>query len=164
MGVTLIITIGIILLVIGLASCVLPPLPGPPIAFIALLLARFGLNKVQELPNWLLILYAAIIILVLIIDNFIPIWGTKKFGGTKAGIRGSFIGILVGIFLAPFGGISIIICPFLGAIIGELIAGENFTLAVKSGIGSFVGFLLTSGIKIILVVTIGFHFIKVTLF
>ncbi len=164
MEVALIITIGIILLVIGLASCVLPPLPGPPIAFIALLLARFGLNKVQELPNWLLILYAAIIILVLIIDNFIPIWGTKKFGGTKAGIRGSFIGILVGIFLAPFGGISIIICPFLGAIIGELIAGKNFTLAVKSGIGSFVGFLLTSGIKIILVVTIGFHFIKVTLF
>ncbi|MCB0511118.1 MAG: DUF456 domain-containing protein [Bacteroidetes bacterium] len=164
MGVTLIITIGIILLVIGLASCVLPPLPGPPIAFIALLLARFGLDKTQELPNWILILYAAIIIIVLIIDNFIPIWGTKKFGGTKAGIRGSFIGILVGIFLAPFGGISIIICPFLGAIIGELIAGENFTLAVKSGIGSFVGFLLTSGIKIILVVAIGFHFIKVTLF
>ena len=73
MEVALIITIGIILLVIGLASCVLPPLPGPPIAFIALLLARFGLNKVQELPNWLLILYAAIIILVLIIDNFIQI-------------------------------------------------------------------------------------------
>lgn len=164
MELAFIITIGIILLIIGLASCVLPPLPGPPIAFAALLLARFGLDKTQDLPNWLLIVYAVIIIIVLIVDNFIPIWGTKKFGGTKAGIRGSFVGILIGMFLAPFGGISIIICPFLGAIIGELIAGEKFNIAVRSGIGSFIGFLLTSGIKIILVIAIGIQFFKATLF
>jgi len=70
----------------------------------------------------------------------------------------------VGVFLSPFGGISIIICPFLGAMIGELIAGQEFSLAIKSGIGSFVGFLLTSGIKIILVVMMCFHFFKAVLF
>jgi uncharacterized protein YqgC (DUF456 family) len=164
MELALVVTIGIILIIIGLASCVLPPLPGPPIAFIALLLAHFGLDKKTEIPVWVLIVYAVVIVFVLIIDNFIPIWGTKKFGGTKAGIRGSFVGILVGIFLTPFGGISIIICPLLGAVIGELIAGENIELAIKSGIGSFIGFLLTSGLKIMLVVFIAIHFIKVTLF
>ncbi len=156
----IIITIGIILLVIGLVSCVLPPLPGPPIAYIALLIARFGLDKQDEIPLWLLITYGVFILIVLIIDYFIPVWSTKKFGGTKAGIRGCFIGILVGIIFAPFGGISIIICPFLGAMIGELIDGQEFSLAIKSGIGSFIGFLLTSGIKIILVLMICYHYFK----
>ncbi|HRH57029.1 MAG TPA: DUF456 domain-containing protein [Chitinophagales bacterium] len=156
----IIITIGIILLVIGLVSCVLPPLPGPPIAYIALLIARLGLDKQDEIPLWLLITYGVFIVIVLIIDNFIPVWSTKKFGGTKAGIRGCFIGIVVGIIFAPFGGISIIICPFLGAMIGELIDGQEFSLAIKSGIGSFIGFLLTSGIKIILVLMICYHYFK----
>lgn len=156
----IIITIGIILLVIGLVSCVLPPLPGPPIAYIALLIARFGLDKQDEIPLWLLITYGIFILIVLIIDYFIPVWSTKKFGGTKAGIRGCFIGIVVGIIFAPFGGISIIICPFLGAMIGELIDGQEFSLAMKSGIGSFIGFLLTSGIKIILVLMICYHYFK----
>ena len=160
MEASIIITIGIILLVIGLVSCVLPPLPGPPIAYLALLLAYFGLNATNDLPLWLLILYAIIILLITIIDNFIPVWSTQKFGGTKAGIRGCFIGILVGILLAPFGGFSIIICPFLGAMTGELIDGQEFTVAIKSGIGSFVGFLLTSGLKIIFVLMICFHFFK----
>lgn len=160
MEASIIITIGIILLVIGLVSCVLPPLPGPPIAYLALLLAYFELNATNDLPLWLLILYAVIILLITIIDNFIPVWSTQKFGGTKAGIRGCFIGILVGILLAPFGGFSIIICPFLGAMTGELIDGQEFTVAIKSGIGSFVGFLLTSGLKIILVLMICFHFFK----
>lgn len=160
MEASIIITIGIILLVVGLVSCVLPPLPGPPIAFGALVLAYFGLDKMNNLPLWLLITYAAIIVIISIIDYFIPVWSTKKFGGTKAGIRGCFIGILVGVILSPFGGFSIIVCPFLGALLGELIDGQDFMTAIKSGIGSFVGFLLTSGIKIILVLMICYHFFK----
>jgi uncharacterized protein YqgC (DUF456 family) len=160
MEVSIIITIGIILLVVGLVSCVLPPFPGPPLAFIALLIAHFGLGKTEDLPAWLLITYAVITAIVLLVDNFIPIWGTKKFGGTKAGIRGSFIGILIGIILSPFGGISIIICPFLGAMLGELLTGQEFSVALKSGIGSFIGFLLTSGIKIMLVLMMCYHYFK----
>lgn len=160
MELSIIITIGIILLVVGLVSCVLPPLPGPPIAYLSLVLIYFAKDKPEELPLWLLIVYAVVTVIVLLVDNFIPIWGTKQFGGTKAGIRGSFIGILIGIFLSPFGGISIILCPFLGAMIGELFVGQTLSVAVKSGIGSFVGFLLTSGLKIILVVMMGYHFIK----
>ncbi|HMW13120.1 MAG: DUF456 domain-containing protein [Chitinophagales bacterium] len=160
MEAAILISIGIILLVIGLVSCVLPPLPGPPIAYIALLIAAISLNKTQDLPNWLLIVYAIITVFILIIDNFIPVWSTKKFGGTKAGIRGCFIGIVIGIIFSPFGGISIILCPFLGAIIGEIVDGQSLSIAVKSGIGSFIGFLLTSGIKIILVLFMCYHYFK----
>lgn len=160
MEAAILISIGIILLVIGLVSCVLPPLPGPPIAYIALLIAAISLDKTQDLPNWLLIVYAIITVFILIIDNFIPVWSTKKFGGTKAGIRGCFIGIVIGIIFSPFGGISIILCPFLGAIIGEIVDGQSLSIAVKSGIGSFIGFLLTSGIKIILVLFMCYHYFK----
>jgi hypothetical protein len=158
MEASLVITLGIILLVIGLVSCVLPPLPGTIIAYGALLLTYFAMDNHGNISQTVLIVYGILVGVFAIVDNFIPIWGTKKFGGTKAGIRGSFIGILVGIFLSPFGGISIIICPFLGAMIGELIAGQDFNTSIKSGIGSFVGFLLTSGIKIILVVLMCYHF------
>ncbi len=160
MEASIIITIGIILLVIGLVSCVLPPLPGPPIAYCALLLAYFGLHRMKNLPLWLLITYAVIIVISLIIDYFIPVWSTKKFGGTKAGVRGCFIGIAAGIMLSPFAGIWIIVCPFIGAMLAEIIAGEDFDGAIKSGISSFIGFLLTSGIKIILVLMMCVHFFK----
>lgn len=160
MEASIIITIGIILLVIGLVSCVLPPLPGPPIAYSALLLAYFALDKTNDLPFWVLVVYGVLLVIITIVDYLLPVWSTKKFGGTKAGVRGCFIGILIGILLSPFGGFSIILCPFLGAIIGELIDGQNLETAVKSGIGSFIGFLLTSGLKIILVLMICYHFFK----
>ncbi len=159
----LIITIGIILLLVGLVSCVLPPLPGPPIAYVSLVLAYYALDKKEELPSWLLITLAVIILVITVIDNFIPLWSTQKFGGTKSGVRGSFIGILVGILFIPFGGWSILLCPFLGAIIGELISGQTFSVAIKSGVASFIGFLLTSGIKIILVVIMGIFYFKAVL-
>lgn len=77
MELVLVVTVGIILIIIGLASCVLPPLPGPPIAFIALLLAHFGLDKKTEIPVWVLIVYAVVIVFVLIIDNL------SQFGEQK---------------------------------------------------------------------------------
>lgn len=168
----LIITIGIILLLVGLVSCVLPPLPGPPIAFGALLLAYFGLNARESLPVWLLIILGFLAVTITIVDSFIPVWSTKKFGGTKAGIRGSFIGILVGIFFLPLGGWSILLCPLLGAVIGELfdpvfnkgiISAQDLKLALRSGVASFIGFLLTSGIKIIIVVVICIFYFKAVL-
>ena len=108
---------------------------------------RFRVRRLLTLP------YCSLISDCILQKNY-------RCGGTKAGIRGCFIGIVVGVIFAPFGGISIIICPFLGALIGELIAGQKFDIAIKSGIGSFVGFLLTSGIKIILVLMICYHFFK----
>lgn len=157
----LIITFGIILLIIGYVSCVLPPLPGPPIAFLALILLHFT-YKSADLSNTLLIILGIISIAVTILDNFVTIWGTHKFGGTKAGVRGSVFGMLFGIFiLTPFiGPFSVIAGPFLGAVIGELISGQKIEIAFKSGLGSFIGFILGLGIKLIFTTYICFIFFK----
>ncbi len=157
----LIITLGIILLIIGYVSCILPPLPGPPIAFLSLILLHFTYPN-AHFSTVLLVILGIISISVTILDNFVAIWGTHKFGGTKAGVRGSVFGMLFGIFLlTPFiGPFSVIAGPFLGAVVGEIISGQKLNVAFKSGFGSFVGFILGLGIKLIFTTYISFIFFK----
>lgn len=165
MEVALLITIGIILLIIGYVSCVLPPLPGPPVAFLALLVLHFFGDK-WAVPTWMLWTLGIVSIAVTILDNFVAIWGTEKFGGTKAGVRGSFIGLIAGIFFLSFliGPLSIVVGPFLGAVVGELLAGSDKDTALKSGLGSFIGFLLGLGMKFIITSLIALQFFKMAFF
>ncbi|MCO5233501.1 MAG: DUF456 domain-containing protein [Chitinophagales bacterium] len=157
----LIITLGIILLIIGYVSCILPPLPGPPVAYLSLVLLHITISNIKY-PTYILVALGISCILVTILDNFVAIWGTHKFGGTKAGVRGSVIGMLIGIFiLTPFMGfMSVIVGPILGAIVGELISGQNLQVAFKSGMGSFIGFFLGLGMKLIVTTIIAFYFFK----
>jgi hypothetical protein len=88
--------------------------------------------------------WAIIVIIVAILDYVVPVWGTRKYGGTKAGVRGSIIGLIIGIFflpLGPFGLFGIIGGPFIGAWIGEIFAGQEHNKALRAAFGSFVGFL-----------------------
>lgn len=150
----LIIILAVILGIIGLLGAILPGLPGTPLSFVGLILLIF-------LPSFpinttMLIVMAIIAVAITVLDYIIPIYGTKKFGGTKAGVRGSTIGLVVSIFilpvlgisLGPFGIFGIILGPFLGAYIGEKYFG-NKENALKSAIGSFIGFLVGTFIKII---------------
>jgi hypothetical protein len=141
----LLIGFGIILMITGIAGCVLPLLPGPPMNYLGLLLLHFT-SRYQFSDKFLLI-WAAITIVVYALDYVIPVWGTKKFGGSKYGVWGSVIGLVAGLFFfPPFG---IIIGPFAGAVVGELIAGKDSSAALKSGFGSFIGFLAGTFLKLI---------------
>ena len=80
------------------------------------------------------------VILLLVADQLANLYGVKKFGGSKAGMWGSTIGILIGPFVIPVFGI--LIGPFLGAVAGEMIVNRtSFKLALKIGVGSVVGFI-----------------------
>jgi uncharacterized protein len=150
MDVVLII-LGIILLFTGLAGCILPVLPGPPLSYLGLIMLH--LTKNHQFSTNFLIIWAVVAIAVTVIDNLIPLWGTKKWGGSKYGVWGSLIGLVIGLFLfPPFG---IIIGPFAGAVIAELLSGREFGVAFKAGLGAFIGFLggtilklITSGLMI----------------
>jgi len=132
-------------MIIGIIGCVLPFIPGPPLNYIGLLLIHFT-TKYQFQTDFL-ILWAIITVLVYGLDIVIPVWGTKKFGGSKRGVWGSVIGLAAGfLFFPPFG---IIIGPFVGAVIGELSAGKNSAAALKSGFGAFVGVFTGTVLKLI---------------
>ncbi len=128
---------GIIFMLTGIAGCALPVIPGPPISYAGLLLLHF--TEKYEFTGKFLIIWAAITVVVTLIDYWIPAWGAKKFGASRAGVWGSIIGLLAGlVFFPPFG---IIIGPFAGAVIGELMAGKHSGAALKAGFGSFAGFI-----------------------
>ncbi|MGP7816260.1 DUF456 domain-containing protein [Niallia sp. 01092] len=80
------------------------------------------------------------VLLLFAADYLANLIGVKKYGGTKAGVWGSTIGLLVGPFVIPVMGI--LIGPFLGAVIAELAVNKtNWKTAIKVGIGSLIGFL-----------------------
>ncbi len=132
-----------ICMLVGLAGCILPMLPGPPLAWLGMLLLHFTDRVDFSVTE--LVVSALVVIATLVLDYFTPMIGAKKFGGGKYGNRGCVIGTIVGMFFLPLG---LILGPFLGAVIGELIAGKPLRAALKAGFGSFVGFLFGTLIKL----------------
>ncbi|MGM0530361.1 MAG: DUF456 domain-containing protein [Bacteroidota bacterium] len=146
--------LGIILMLGGILGCILPVLPGPPLSFGGLLLLHF--TKFAEYSTTLLVILAIVAVGVTILDYFVPIWGTKRFGGTKYGSQGAMVGVVMGIFLFP--PLGIIIFPFIGAVVGESLKGADFNSAMRAGFGSFMGFLTGTGLKLIASLVMAFYF------
>jgi len=149
--------LGTFFMFLGIIGSFLPILPGPLTSWIGLLL----LHLTDGVPmNWTFLIITLFVALgIWLLDYFIPAIGTKKFGGSKAGMIGTTIGLIVGIiFLGPFG---IIIGPFLGALVGELLNKSDSQTAVKAAFGSFLGFLTSAFIKfIVAVIFLGFFVVK----
>lgn len=141
---TIIIIIAILCLGFGFMGCILPMLPGPPVAYAGLALAHF--TGVATFTTTQLLVWLSIVIAIQILDYFIPMWGSKYSGGSRWGSRGCLAGTLLGLFFMPWG---IVIGPFLGAFIGELLGGRDSTAALRSGIGSLIGFLVGTVLKCI---------------
>lgn len=141
---TFLIILAGLLLIVGLLGCILPVLPGTPLSYLGLLVLHFT-DKVQ-FSTLFLVLCALAVVVVQLLDYYIPIWGTKRFGGSRWGTIGSAIGLFAGFFLGPWG---IILGPFAGAFLGEWLSGRDSTQALKAGLGSFVGFLAGTVIKLV---------------
>jgi uncharacterized protein YqgC (DUF456 family) len=142
------------LMLAGIAGCILPFLPGPPLAFGALLLQQ--LRDTAPFSTEFLIWWAVIAAVVTLLDYVIPVYGTKKFGGTKYGVWGSTIGLIVGLFIPPLG---LIIGPFVGAFIGEMIASSNSQVAFRAALGSFIGFVVGTLLKLVVCLVMGWYLV-----
>ncbi|QXP60296.1 DUF456 domain-containing protein [Olleya sp. HaHaR_3_96] len=148
--------LGFLFMVLGLAGSLLPILPGPPLSWLGLLL----IYMTDAVPNNITFLIITLIIAlaIFILDYFIPAMGTKRFGGSKAGVTGSTIGLIIGL-LAPIPG-GIIIGPFVGAFIGEKSNNANTDKALKVAFGSFLGFVTGAFLKLIIAIIYFGYFIQ----
>ena len=146
---------GILLMILGIIGCLVPVLPGPPFSFLGIIFLH--LSKFGHFTNIALITMGGIALVVTILDYVVPVWGTKKFGGSKYGIRGATIGLVIGLFLGPLG---LIIGPLLGAFAGELIFKDDMNYALKAGFGSLLGFLTGIGLKLAASFIMTFYFFK----
>jgi uncharacterized protein YqgC (DUF456 family) len=138
--------LGFLFMILGIIGAFLPVLPGPITGWVGLLLLHLTKAVPKDWP--FLGITLAIAVIIYILDYIIPAMGTKKFGGSKYGVYGTTIGLLIGlIFFPPFG---IIIGPFAGAFVGELMYdSKDSARALKAAFGSFIGFLFSTGLKFI---------------
>jgi len=153
-------------LLAGLVGSVVPAVPGPPFSFIGLLLLQW--SKHGNFSPAFLWVWAGITVAVTVMDNFLPALMTKKFGGSRATVIGSVLGLIAGmIFFAPIG---LLVGPFAGALVGELInnhiqakrnnvnnagidsTGDNSgnVRALKAALGAFLAFIVGTGAKLII--------------
>ena len=129
--------LGVVFVLLGIVGSFLPILPGPLTGWVGLFLLHQS-DRVESNTSFLIITFA-VALAVFLIDYVIPAIGTKKFGGSKKGIIGSTLGLMIGlVFLGPLG---LVVGPFTGAFIGELINNTPRDKALKAALGSFIGFL-----------------------
>ena len=136
--------VAFLLMLVGIIGCIIPGLPGVPLAYAGLWVAQ-ATDRIDF--SWqMLLVWGIMTIVVSVLDYVVPAWGTKRFGGTKYGVWGSTIGVFVGLFLGPWG---VIIGPLAGAILGEMLGGKQVEEALKAGWGSFIGLLFGTVLKLI---------------
>lgn len=140
----LIYILSFLLLLGGIAGCVLPVLPGAPLGYAGLLLLHF--TGKADFSTTQLVVWLVIVVILQIVDFITPLLGSKYSGGTDFGNRGCMAGTLLGLFFMPWG---IILGPFIGAVAGEMLGGSDFPHAIRAGIGSLIGFLFGTLLKVI---------------
>lgn len=136
--------LGVIGLLVGLAGAVLP-LPGPPLSYAGMWALHY--SGYVRFSDESLIVFGVLTFLVFVLDYYVPIWGTKKYGGSKWGMIGAAIGLVVGLFMGPFG---MFIGAFAGAFLGEYIYKRNEKIALKAAYGSFLGLMAGIFVKVML--------------
>jgi len=133
-----------ILIVAGLVATILPNLPGIPLMFGGMLLAAW-VGHFEKIPVWVVIFLAVIATFSIVFDFVAGSVGAKRYGASKAAVWGAFIGTIVGLF---FGIPGIILGPFIGAVIGQLASGSRVDHAARVGVGTWIGLVIGTAIKL----------------
>jgi uncharacterized protein YqgC (DUF456 family) len=148
--------LAVILGLVGLVGSVVPALPGPPVGWVGLLLIYFTGYSTMSLG--FLLVWLGIVVAVTVVDNLLPVWMTRKWGGSRAATIGTVIGMIAGMFAGPLG---LIIGPFIGAFVGELVGNRSEGhVALRVAFGAFVAFMCGVGIKLIASGMIFFYIVK----
>ncbi len=157
MGLYVLDILAVIVGIVGLVGCILPVIPGPPLSWIGLLLVY--LTHPEGMTSGFLIAWLVVAIVVTVLDYLVPSWITRSTGGSRAAARGTLVGMILGIiFFPPWG---MIFGSFLGALVAEVVFnGRDVAGSLKPAFGSFLGFLLSTGLKLTASGVMFFYIIK----
>lgn len=145
MEITLLI-LAILVAFTGVLGCILPVLPGPPMTYIGFFLLHW--SGYAEFSVFEYIVWGLIAIIITVIDFILAPYMTKQFGGSNAGGWGSLIGLVIAMFC--FGPFGVLIGPFVGALVAELlISKKKIGDALLAAVGSFLSFFVGSSFKMI---------------
>jgi uncharacterized protein YqgC (DUF456 family) len=139
----------LIFMLVGLLGVILPILPGVPLIFVVALIFSI-LTDFTYLGGQTIIIMGILAVISLILDWIAGVLGVRKMGGSKAGMFGAFIGMIVGLFLPGVGIFGFVIGAFVGAFILELLVNRESKKALKAGLGSFIGFLAGGVLRLVI--------------
>lgn len=145
-----VLVIALLFILVGIAGTFLPVLPGAAMIFAAI--AAYGWYEgFQAINTSYLMIVGGLTLLSMLVDYLSTYLGARYFDSSRLGMWGAVLGSVVGLFLFP--PLGIIVCPWLGAIGGELIQGHDLRRAMKSGMGAVIG--LFSGIAFKVAIGVG---------
>ena len=151
------IIIAIILAVVGIIGSAVPGPARPPFRSTALLLLRFS-DKADPVSTTALVVSAVAVVIVTVIDYILPPKMTSRMGGHKAASVGATIGLFAGMFLTPIGMIG---GSLIGAFLGEfLVENRGVWASFKASIGTFLGFIITTVLKLVVAGVLFFMVLK----
>jgi len=142
----LLLALGAVLVVIGIAGLVLPVLPGILLVFAGLFVAAWADGFARVGPLGLTII-GVLALLSLGVDFLASLLGAKRLGASRLALAGAAIGAVVGIF---FGIVGVFIGPFVGAVAGEYLARGRLVQAGKVGLGTWIGLILGAIAKVVI--------------
>ncbi len=139
--------LAIALIIVGVIGTVLPVLPGAALVFGGMLLAAW-IDGFQSVGWITLVILGVLTLLVFVIDIVAGMLGAKRVGASRLGLVGATIGTVVGLF---FGFAGIVLGPFVGAVVGEVIARGQLAPAARVGFGTWLGLIAGALAKLALV-------------
>jgi uncharacterized protein YqgC (DUF456 family) len=152
------IIIGFLSILIGIAGCFLPVIPGPVVAYLSLIFIDLARDGQAFSLTFLLIMGTVALLLSILLDYLVSMAGARKYGASRAGVWGSVAGMIIGVFFFP--PLGIFIGALMGGVICELFAGKKTEDAIRVGWGIFVGNLAGIVIKFAYCLMILFFFVK----
>lgn len=136
--------LAVILVLVGIAGVILPALPGLPLVFAGMLLAAWA-GDFQQIGWVTLVVLGLLTLLSVGVDFFATLVGAKRVGASKKALLGAVLGTFAGLFFGPIG---LFAGPFVGALLGELWHGREIGQAAKVGLGTWLGILLGTVLKL----------------
>ncbi|HEX7801825.1 DUF456 domain-containing protein [Pseudoxanthomonas sacheonensis] len=136
--------LAVILVLVGIAGVILPALPGLPLVFAGMLLAAWA-GDFQQIGWVTLVILGLLTLLSVGVDFFATLIGAKRVGASKKALLGAVLGTFAGLFFGPIG---LFAGPFVGALLGELWHGREIGQAAKVGLGTWLGILLGTVLKL----------------
>ncbi|MFZ5563832.1 MAG: DUF456 domain-containing protein [Thermodesulfobacteriota bacterium] len=154
----ILIILGVILALAGIAGCLLPVIPGPIVSYLALIVLSLAKDWQPFGATFLIVMGVLAVLLSAVLDYAASMAGARKYGATKAGIWGSAVGMIIGIFFFP--PVGIFLGAIAGAVTGELIGGKETRAALRAGWGVIMGSLAGMALKLAYCVTVLFFYLK----
>jgi uncharacterized protein len=152
--------IALLVMIAGIVCTFMPTLPGIPIIWGTMLIYGF-VEGFEDMTMVFLVSTFLVVLGTQVAEHYAKAWGAQKYGAGKAGMWGAIIGSIAGLFFMPIG---LVLGPFLGAMVFELIAGRTTKEALRAGWGGLVGVLGSIAVNVIVALGLTLAFVLAVVF